>query len=261
MAGVWWLTPRRPGAPPSLPVYDAPHVPGQFLPGHGVKWYSNKCVLMDSKNIGTTGGCHCPGPAAPHSFPPQGECGLDMHDNEYFGRPDLPGNMTMSCSGPILASDWLATGSDRNSAVYEIPSDAALIGWARDKLGLAPVPGPPPPPPTPLPPQPPPTYPKTCVGSCWREGHCCANMISGCSQPSCYQGCALAEVTSDVASCKAACTSASGKCSWTLHNVTLQMCDNCASVTPPQECAHQGGCEGVQACQDGCANHFSLVSH
>merc|ERR1712190_706578 len=71
---------------------------GGFLPGHGAKWYNNKCVLSDSKNIGTTGGCHCPGPRGTASGPgpPPSHCGLDMHGNSYFGRPDLPGNMTMS---------------------------------------------------------------------------------------------------------------------------------------------------------------------
>ena len=165
--------------------------------------------------------------------------------------------MTMTCAGPILASKWLASGSDKGSAVYELPSDDALIGWAREKLSLPPLPGPPPPPPTPLPPQPPPSFPKTCVGRCWSEGHCCANMVSGCNQPTCFQGCALAEVSASLASCKAACAAAGGHCSYKLKNVSLQMCDMCASVTPPQECAHKGGCENVASCQDGCTNHFA----
>jgi hypothetical protein len=35
----------------------------------------------------------------------------------------------------------------------------------------------------------------------------------------------------------------------------------CASVTPPQECAHKGQCEHVSACVDGCKNHFSPDRH
>ena len=213
---------------------------GTFLPGHGVGWYKNKCIVTDSKNIGTTGGCDCPGNGKPSpggGVAPQGECGLTMHDNEYFGDPKIPGNMTMTCGGAILASTWLESGSDKGSAVYEIPDDDTLIGWAREKLDLPAIPAPPPPPPTPLPPQPPPTFPDTCVGRCWREGHCCANMVSGCNQPTCYQGCALAQVTASIAACKAACTAAGGHCSYSLKNVTLQMCDQCASVTPPQECS------------------------
>ena len=149
---------------------------GGFMPGHGVGWFNNKCVVTASKNIGSTGGCYCPGSSAPPpggGGAPQTEGGLTMHDNEYFGDPNIPGNMTMSCAGPVLASTWLASGSDARSAVYELPSDETLIGWARQKLDLPPLPAPPPPPPTPLPPQPPPTFPPTCVGRCWREGHCC----------------------------------------------------------------------------------------
>ena len=119
------------------------------------------------------------------------------------------------------AGTGTGTGSDNNSAVYELPSDALLIGWARAKLGLPPIPGPPPAPPTPLPPQPAPTYPNTCVGRCWREGHCCANMVSGCSTPSCYQGCGLAQAAPSLDACNAACTAAGGKCSYTFHNVCM----------------------------------------
>eukprot|EP01052_Picozoa_sp_SAG31_P016564 SAG31_NODE_1102_length_9897_cov_16.273015_4_plen_257_part_00 len=210
---------------------------GSFLPGHGVAWYNNKCVLTDSKNIGSTGGCTCIPPyksiGGGGGSPPQSVCGLDMHDNQYFGDPNLPGNMTMSCGGAILASEWLSSGSDQGSAVFELPSDDALIGWAREKLGLAPLPNrSPPSPPTPLPPQPPPTYPKTCVGRCWQEGHCCANLDSGCGQPSCYQGCAFAQVAPSIEACTAACNSAKG-CSTTFKNVTVNMCGQCASVTPP----------------------------
>ena len=35
-----------------------------------------------------------------------------------------------------------SAGSDKGSAVYELPSDAALLGWAREKLSLPPLPGP-----------------------------------------------------------------------------------------------------------------------
>lgn len=237
---------------------------GGFLPGHGVGWYKNKCVVSASKNIGSTGGCDCPGRGKPSpggGVAPSTVCGLTMHDNEYYGDPKIPGNMTMSCAGPVLASTWLASGSDAGSAVYEIPDDDALIGWAREKLDLPPLPAPPSPPPAPLPPQPPPTFPDTCIGRCWREGHCCANMVSGCNQPSCYQGCALAQVSTSLSACKAACAAAGGHCSYKLKNVTLQMCDMCASVTPPQECSKKGGCEGVTSCQDGCANHFSPDTH
>ena len=46
------------------------------------------------------------------------------------------GNMTMSCNGPVLAYDWLASGSDNRSGVFEMPSDQLLMGWAREKLSL-----------------------------------------------------------------------------------------------------------------------------
>ena len=129
--------------------------------------YDMICLLKVNKH----GGHHNLG-----SFPPQGECGLEMYGNwyallktftdelqcprggfirvdtlildglgiqvlgslvsfctrvctrvkpplkhphivncRYFGDPKLPGNVTMSCAGPILASDWLASGSDNNS--------------------------------------------------------------------------------------------------------------------------------------------------
>ena len=146
---------------------------GPFLPGHGVEWFQNKCIVTASKNIGSTGGCNCPGKGKPSpggGVAPQTVCGLTMHNNEYFGDPNIPGNMTMSCAGPVLASTWLASGSDDGSAVYEIPSDDALIGWARQKLSLSPLPAPPPSPPTPLPPQPPPTFPNTPISAvCMRR--------------------------------------------------------------------------------------------
>jgi len=241
--------------------------------------YNNKCVLADSKNIGTTSGCDCPGAAdgskrhgggvgsdserrdggggGVRLLPPPSQCGVEMHNNAYFARPELPGNVTISCAGPVLLYDWLASGSDARSSVYEMPPDALLMAWARELLGLGPEPGPKPPMPEPLPPQPAPTFPHSCVGRCWREGHCCADMVSGCSQPSCYQGCALAAISPDLATCNAQCEAAGGKCSFTYRNTTLSMCNNCASVTPPQECAHQGTCEDVASCKDGCKNHFN----
>ena len=54
----------------------------------------SRCVVVDSKNIGSTSGCDCPGTSTVTSFPPQGGCGMTMHDNSYFGDPKLPGNMT-----------------------------------------------------------------------------------------------------------------------------------------------------------------------
>jgi len=233
-----------------------------FLPGHGSRWFSNKCILADSKNVGTTSGCDCPGKSRVKTrngtlARPPSQCGVEMHDNQYFARPELPGNVTMSCAGPVLLYDWLSSGSDEGSGVFEMPSDALLIAWAREKLGLAP--GPKPPMPKPLPPQPTPSYPRTCVGRCWRDGHCCADMVSGCSQPTCYQGCALAAISPDLETCSAQCEAAGGHCTFTYGNTTLNMCNNCASVTPPQECAHQGTCENVASCIDGCKHHFGRV--
>merc|ERR1740133_78745 len=53
-----------------------------FLPGHGSKWFGNKCVLADSKNIGSTSGCDCPGKTTTRAaslggsvLPPASECG------------------------------------------------------------------------------------------------------------------------------------------------------------------------------------------
>ena len=34
---------------------------GGFLPGHGVHWYNNKCVLTSSKNLGAIGSRCNPG--------------------------------------------------------------------------------------------------------------------------------------------------------------------------------------------------------
>eukprot|EP00928_Gymnodinium_smaydae_P025336 TRINITY_DN20214_c0_g1_i1.p1 TRINITY_DN20214_c0_g1~~TRINITY_DN20214_c0_g1_i1.p1 ORF type:complete len:1042 (+),score=101.64 TRINITY_DN20214_c0_g1_i1:41-3127(+) len=230
-----------------------------FLPGHGAKWYNNKCVLSDSKNIGSTSGCDCPGPAAARGSgvdPPQGECGVDLYSNAYFARPELPGNLTITCGGAKLINDWFASGSDKNSFAYQLPSDDLLMSWAREKLNLPPAPGPRPPLPPLLPVKPPATYPHTCVGQCWQQGHCCADMVSGCQQPSCYQGCALAALSPSLAGCLDTCHAVTGKCSYAYKNLTLNMCNMCSSVKPPQECAHSGTCENVEACQDGCKNHF-----
>merc|ERR1712146_46333 len=106
-----------------------------------------------------------------------------------------------------------------------MPSDELLMGWAREKLSLPPLPGPMPPMPPPLPVKPPPTYPHSCIGRCWKSGHCCANMISGCAQPSCYQGCALANVSDDLQSCVSACKAAGGQCTFTYRSVILDMCN------------------------------------
>ena len=57
-----------------------------------------------------------------------------MYGNEYFGDGTLPGNMTMNCAGPKLATDWVASGSDKNSKIYELPSDEVLIGWVSGPL-------------------------------------------------------------------------------------------------------------------------------
>jgi hypothetical protein len=95
--------------------------------------------------------------------------GVDDDAGRYFGDGALPGNMSISCGGPPkLATDWVSSGSDRNSKIYELPSDELLISWARQKLRLQPLPGPPAPPPTPLPNQPQPTYPDTCFGRAGR---------------------------------------------------------------------------------------------
>lgn len=82
-----------------------------YLPGHGLTYARNKCILPFSKTIGHTSGCQCPrtktmpptgaSQAAgirPGSFPqnPTTECGVTFADNEYFG---IDMNLTMDCGG------------------------------------------------------------------------------------------------------------------------------------------------------------------
>lgn len=241
---------------------------GSYLPGHGLTYTGNKCILPFSKTIGSSSGCDCQWPsegdggiastastAAPHvvqggggvdGFPPSPDtvCGIAFQNNEYYG---IDQNLTIACQKPPMAfQDWQARGNDKGSQQWALPTDDELLFWARERLGLPAPPGPAPPPPKPLPPPPHHNWPNTCEGRCGKAGHCCVGMTSGCQQPNCDMGCAIAERTSSLADCLAGCSKAEGKCSYTIGNATFNQCEACPNTDGCQACDKHG------ACEDGC---------
>jgi len=191
-------------------------------------------VLPKSKNIGHTGGADCPGSSPPGTGgqPPQGECGLTLSNNSYYGVGDCEvnpslclQNMTVAAGGGKTLSwdQWQATCSDPGSQVFKMPTDDQLLSFAREALQMAPAPGPPPPPPTPLPPSPPPHYNNTCQGHCASQGHCCVGATAGCNQPSCAQGCLIAALV-PLPQCVAACNAMKGKCSYSVKGHQFNEC-------------------------------------
>ena len=193
---------------------------GSYLPGHGLTYTGNKCIVPFSKTLGTSSGCDCQWPdqktdegamlmahtdgvEVGNTFPlsPKTVCGIAFQNNEYFG---IDQNLSISCANPPLAfQDWQARGNDKGSKQWALPTDDELLFWARERLGLPAPPGPAPPPPKPLPPPPQHHWPNTCEGRCGKGGHCCIGMTSGCAKPNCDMGCALAKRTSSLVDCLA----------------------------------------------------------
>lgn len=217
------------------------------LSNHGSVWANNTCILLHSKRIGEVDGCECPGP---NLKPPNTQCGLLLGGNRYYSRTDGRFgtlNVSVQCGGDkdIFFDEFQSKhGSDSGSMLFEMPSDDFLFYAVRKLLGLPLPPGPAPVEPAPLPPVPPPYYPPTCEGQCEKAGYCCSGLVSGCSTPSCAQGCALANATADVDDCKQACQAAQGHCTYKAKNVSIEMCGVC-----PPGC---GNCEGVPQCEAGC---------
>ena len=208
-----------------------------FLPSHGVEWSRNKCALTHSKTIGESSGCKCPG-VVPHSAAPgTSSCGLTLKGNEYFlvatgslGKV----NASIGCSGDgVTFEEWQGNGSDVDATLSTMPSDELLVSWGRALLGMPALPGPVPPNPGPLPPAPTPHFPHTCQGQCNKAGFGCVGATSGCNQPSCAQGCLIANATRSAKICAAACKSMVHQCTWTVlnvssgKNVTLDECNSC----------------------------------
>ena len=230
-----------------------------FLPGHGAEWARNKCALIHTKNIGCSESCTCPGTVAPGAAPGTADCGLALSGNAYY----LPAegslakvNVSVACGGHDATWDeWRGNGSDAGATLSTMPSDALLVEWGRALLGMSAVPGPPAPRPGPLPPAPPPFYPPTCEGQCARNGWGCVGRSSGCNQPSCAQGCLIANATQSVTQCHAACHAMVHQCVWTVRNVTsgenvtLNECVTCPDGV--------SSCEGEKACDLGCKLFFN----
>ena len=91
----------------------------------------------------------------------------------------------------------------------------------------------------------------TASGCCLRSDDAGYLSVVGtsscCSVPSCPMGCAIGQVVSSVAACKAQCAAASD-CSYTIPNTTLTLstCSSCVN-----------GCPGSKDCDAGCALYFS----
>jgi len=241
-----------------------------FLYGHGCRYTNNKCLLPKTRSIGHTSGCSCPGGGGGGGGgassdnatrkPSDTHCGVVLEGNEYysFAAAQLQ-NLTVQCEGKIPTSftAWQARGNDAGSKALVLPTDDALLYMARQTLGMPLPPGPPPAPPGPLPPAPPAHWPQTCEGDCHRAHHCCSSPhTSGCSQPTCVIGCAVAQHSASRAACEATCKSASGQCKYnvTNTNITLQQCMDC---TNDPQCSPQGNCEDEKACEKGCGFAFN----
>jgi hypothetical protein len=85
------------------------------LDGHEDYFYGNKVVMTG----GDVGGLTCSGTGK-----------TVVHDNEYFTQS---GSIT-ECKMPL--AKWQAQGEDKNSSVGAIPSDAVIMGWASELLGI-----------------------------------------------------------------------------------------------------------------------------
>ena len=84
-------------------------------PGHEDYFYGNKLVMTGS-NVG--------------GFACSGDAQTVVHDNEYYN-PD--GNV-QECK--MSLKDWQAKGQDKGSTAGKWPTDATIIGWAKEKLGF-----------------------------------------------------------------------------------------------------------------------------
>jgi hypothetical protein len=224
-----------------------------FLPGHGTVFKGNKCVLPHTAQIGHVSGGTCPGnaPSTPGVEDPTAQCGVTFGENSYFWS-GVEGGFRANLTINTGAADepypvWHAWGNDPGSQVFALPSDEVLLYWAREKLRLPT--GPKPEPPAPLPPAPPPHFPDTCVGQCAANHYCCTGNVSGCQQPSCVMGCAMANFSASEQSCVASCDAAASHCSYTIApGFDIQMCGSC-----PEDCP---ACDGNAACRKGCQLAF-----
>jgi len=221
---------------------------GSYLPGHGLVYERNKCILPFSKTIGHLSGCNCPGNASNvgRGGNPQTECGVTLRGNEYYG---IDMNLTVDCGGTLAFQDFQTGEQELGSHQWALPTDDELLFFAREKLDMPEV-TPPPPPPKPLPPAPHHNWPNTCEGRCGKAGHCCVGFVCGCSQPNCDMGCYLANTTKSLGGCLAECAKAMGKCSYQVGKVDFQMCQDCPNADGCQ------GCDTHTACSDGC--HFAF---
>ena len=137
-----------------------------MLPGHGTVWSGNKCILQTSLNLGNPGdgivpALHCPGPA--ETVVPwnksetttdtwRAECGLTLEDNEYYTSnvsgttvnadcPESPpgSNNCGNRRGMVQPTFAEWTGkywNDKGSTLSPLPTDAQLLAWAREQLGM-----------------------------------------------------------------------------------------------------------------------------
>ena len=85
------------------------------LDGHEDYFYDNKLVTLGSD----VGGFTCSGTGK-----------TVIYGNEYF----TPSGGITECKMPL--AKWQAQGEDKGSTVAKLPSDATIIGWAKELLGF-----------------------------------------------------------------------------------------------------------------------------
>lgn len=130
-------------------------------------WKGNKCILATSLNLGNPGdgivpALSCPGPGMEKLVPWnasetttdtwRAQCGLSLAGNSYFTSNTSATFVNANCPEDPVGSnncgsrkgmkqpsflDWTTKyGNDKSSTLSPLPSDAELLSWARQKLGI-----------------------------------------------------------------------------------------------------------------------------
>ena len=123
-------------------------VAGTFKSGHADQYSNNKCVIAGCSTDAQTGECVCIGhhpltmrdscervgniggcdPHAIHSV------GMVLSSNAYY---TAHANATLKCGGrEVTLAGFQAAGKELQSTAHPLPTDAQLVKWAREKLGL-----------------------------------------------------------------------------------------------------------------------------
>jgi hypothetical protein len=108
-----------------------------FNSGHQHNFSSNRCVVLYTWQYGSTGSCNPQHPAQSRCGSPEhkpgAQCMPDMARNSYY----TPfGNATLKCGGGASIAQLQAGGVEAGSTSDKLPTNAQIIGWGREKMGL-----------------------------------------------------------------------------------------------------------------------------